>query len=231
VTVSIHQPNYLPWLGFFHKMALCDVFVLLDDVQFPRNKSYCSRVKIKTSNGPYWLSIPVKEKRAKKKINEIEIVTEEDWRNIHWRTLKFSYKNAPYFSKYAEFFENVYNKEWRKLIDVNVTFIKLIKNILGIKTKLIFSSEISDPELKGANKIFNILDALNAEIYISGKGEGAQRYINLEEFKEKQIKLIYQNFKHPIYKQLFGTFKEGLSIIDFIFNCGHESFMNLVSCK
>jgi len=211
-------------------MALSDIFILLDDVQFPRDKSYCSRVKIKTANGPYWLSVPVKGKKSKKKINEIEIANEEDWIHKHWKTLEFSYKNAPYFSKYTEFFKNVYNKDWRKLIDVNIAFIKLIKNMLRIKAKLIFSSEISDPKLKGSDKIFSILETLNAKIYISGKGEGAQRYINPEEFKTKQIKLIYQNFKHPIYKQLFGTFIEGLSIIDFIFNCGHENFKNLLSC-
>jgi len=110
--VSIHQPNYLPWLGFFHKMALSDIFVLLDDVQFPRNKGFCSRVKIKRADGPYLLSVPVKEKRALKKINEIEIATEVNWNWQHWKAIELSYKKAPFFSQYAGIFKDVYFKKW-----------------------------------------------------------------------------------------------------------------------
>lgn len=229
--VAIHQPNYLPWLGFFHKMALSDVFVLLDDVQFPRNKGFCSRVRIKRADGPYLLSIPVKEKRALRKISEIEIANEVYWNWQHWKTIEFSYKKAPFFSQYAGIFKAVYLKRWEKLIDINVTFIKLIKDALNIKTKLIFSSEISDSGLKGNEKIFSILKALNADAYISGEGKGAARYIKPEEFSKNDIKLIYQDFKHPVYKQLFGDFIQGLSIIDLLLNCSGKNTDHLFSPK
>jgi len=229
--VAIHQPNYLPWLGYFHKMALSDIFVLLDDVQFPRNKGFCSRVKIKIANGPYWLSIPVKAKKALKKINEIEIVTEVNWNWTHWKTIEFSYKKAPYFSKYADLFKNIYFKKWQKLIDINFAFIKLIKDILNIKAEIIFSSEISKPCLRGSKNIFSILKALKADTYISGVGIGAKRYIRADEFKKNNIMLIYQKFKHPIYPQMFGDFIQGMSIIDLLFNCGEKSVEYLWSCQ
>ena len=92
-----------------------------------------------------------------------------------------------------------------------------------IKTKLILSSEISESGLKGNEKIFSILKALNADVYISGEGKGAKRYIKPEEFSKNGIKLIYQDYKHPTYKQLFGDFISGLSIIDLLFNCGAKS--------
>lgn len=221
--VAIHQPNYLPWLGFFHKMALSDIFVLLDDVQFPRNKGFSSRIKIKRADGPYLLSIPVKEKKKLKKINEIKIATEFNWNWQHWKTIESSYKKAPFFSQYAEIFEDVYFKNWQKLIDLNVTFIELIKNALNIKTKLMFSSEISESGLSGNEKIFSILKALNADVYISGEGKGAERYIKPEDFRKNGIKLKFQNFTHPVYNQLFGDFIQGLSIIDLLFNCGEKS--------
>ena len=120
--VAIHQPNYLLWLGFFHKMARSDIFVLLDDVQFPRNKGFSSQAKIKRADGSYLLSIPVKEKKKRKKIKEIKIVIEVNWNWQHWKTIESSYKKASFFSQYAGIFKDVYFKKWQKLIDLNVAF-------------------------------------------------------------------------------------------------------------
>lgn len=113
---AIHQPNYLPWLGFFHKMALSDIFALLDDVQFPRNKGFCSRVKIKRADGPYLLSVPVRNKKSLKKINEIEIATEIDWDWQYWKTIEFSYKKAPFFSQYAGILKMYILKDGKSLL-------------------------------------------------------------------------------------------------------------------
>lgn len=220
--ISIHQPNYLPWLGYFHKMAMSDIFVLLDDAQYPRGKTIISRVKIKTANGLHWLTVPVKNGSRYGKINDINIADDPNWQKKHWRTIEYSYQKAPYFEKYASGIKKVLMTDWQRLINLNAMLIRLMKDFLNIEAKVIFSSEISDPNLNGKEKIFNIIESLKADVYITGQGQGSKRYINPDDFKERGIKLINQDFRHPVYPQMWDKFEQGLSIIDMLFNCGVE---------
>lgn len=222
--VAIHQPNYIPWLGFFHKMASSDVFVLFDDAQLPRGKSFCSRTKIKTDKGEIWLTVPIKGKGELKEIKEIKIVLENNWQRKHWKSINMAYSKSSCFNKYEEHFQNIYNKNWKSLLELNFGLITLIKFIMGIKTKLVLSSDITNCLHKsGLEKILGIVKSLNGDTYLTGKGKGTQRYINKDDFERNGIKLRYQNFQHPIYTQLYGEFIPNLSVIDLIFNCGDRS--------
>jgi hypothetical protein len=220
--VSIHQPNYLPWLGYFDKIARSDVFVLLDDVQLVRGKSFTIRNRVKTSNGVTWLTVPVVNKSEQKTIKDNLIVQDGKWQKTHWKTIELSYRKSAYFNRYETMFGQVYQSPWENLSKMNTALIKIVKEQMGISTKLVLSSEIGISET-GAEKILSILKALKADKYITGEGEGSKRYIREEDFKANGIELVFQRFQHPTYHQLWGDFIPGLSIIDLLFNEGEKS--------
>ena len=228
--VGIHQPTFLPHLGFFHKMAQCDVFILFDDVQLPRGKSYCSRVKIKLNDKEHWLTIPIKGKGELKKIYDVEVDYTKKWRRKHLKIIKSAYCKSKYFTDYFPIFEEEYTVE-QLLNTFNILLIKRIRNALGIKTALHVASLMIGEELSGLNHIIELLKIMKADTYISGTGEGSKRYIDPEVFKKNNIKLKWQEFEHPIYPQLGNEFIPGLSIIDLLFNCGPESLNILMGNK
>ncbi|MBI4333116.1 MAG: WbqC family protein [Chloroflexi bacterium] len=219
---AIHQPNYLPWLGFFNKMARSDIFVIFDDVQLPRGKSFETRNRVKTPNGVQWLTVPIAEKGELNLIKDAMIVQDGKWQIKHWKTIQLSYKRAPYFDRYAARFDEIYSIPWEKLCDLNVALIKLIKELLGIKATLVSSSDLKI-EARGTDKIFLILRELKADRYLTGEGKGSKRYVFEEDFVKNNIGLIYQDFEHPVYRQLWGDFAPELSVIDLLFNEGDRS--------
>ena len=225
--VAIHQPNYLPWLGYFHKMAHSDVFVIFDDVQLVRGKSFVTRNQVKTANNVQWLTVPVKEKGDMRLIKDALITQDGKWQRKHWRTIQLSYQKAPYFDRYGEKFSQIYEASWQNLSELNVTLIKLIKDLMGINTRLVLSSEMNI-EARGTEKIISIIKELGADRYITGEGEGSKRYVTEEEFRKNDVELIYQRFEHPVYHQLWGDFVANLSAIDLLFNEGESSLKILM---
>ncbi len=218
---AIHQPNYLPWLGYFNKMAKSDVFVILDDVQFSV-QSWQQRNKIKYINESWmWLSVPV-IRNFGQNINDVRINDASNWRKKHWRTIQLSYKKARFFDRYEAEFSRIYDNSWEKLRELNVALIRLIRDLLGIKTTLVLSSDMNI-EARGTEKLISVIRELTADKYITGEGGGFERYISEEEFKENSIELIYQHFQHPVYHQLWGEFVPNLSVIDLLFNEGEKS--------
>ena len=219
---AIHQPNYLPWLGFFNKMARSDVFVLFDDVQLVRGKSFVTRNRVKIPNNIQWLTVPVKDKGDLIQIKDDRINQDGKWQKSHWRTIQLAYARASYFKKYQSGFSQIYATPWESLQELNIALINLIKDLLGIGTRLVLSSEMSIRS-EGSRKIMAILRELNADCYLSGEGKGSKRYIDEEEFRQNNIELIFQGFEHPAYGQLWGDFVPNLSVIDLLFNEGEKS--------
>lgn len=226
--VAIHQPNFLPWLGYFHKISLADIFVFFDDVQFPRGKTYGNRVKIKTNNGELWITVPVLSKGELPCFNSILINNTAPWQRKILKTIELSYKKAKYFEKYHERFSEIFLSDYERLIDLNIALIQYVVEMLGLNVKLCLSSEIlSGRELNAEDKIISILKYLEASVYVSGSGAGSERYIENGRFRLENIKLEWQIFSAPVYEQLWGPFIPGLSIIDLLFNCGDESLVIL----
>lgn len=221
MVVSIHQPNYIPWLGFFNKILLSDTYVVFDDVQFPRGKDYANRNQIKTNNGKMWLTVPVIGKSDLKPWNQIEI-NENGWVNKHLSNIESFYKKTPYFNEYYPEIKNIYLKDHNLLIDLTLDLIKHFLKILDKEVKIVLSSDIKT-DLKGLDKILYILKNLNATKYISGDGDGSKRYIDEKLFSDQGIELVWQNYKHPIYKQQFNEFIPYMSILDLLFNEGPNS--------
>ena len=222
ITISIHQPNYIPWLGFFNKLLLSNTYVVFDDVQFPRGKDYANRNQIKTNNGKTWLTVPVIGKSNLKPWNQIEI-NKNGWVDKHLANIESFYRKTPYFDKYYPMIKVIYNQNHNLLIDLNLD---LIICFLGFLDKtdinIILSSDIKT-KLTGLDKILYILKNQKATHYISGSGDGSKRYINEQIFKDNNIELIWQNYQHPVYKQQFGEFIPYMSILDLLFNEGPNS--------
>lgn len=219
--VAIHQPNYLPWLGFFYKIASCDIFVLADIVQYSK-KGFINRNKIKTPQGTAWLTVGVLTKgRYGQLINEVEIDNGAPWARIHEKSISQNYSKAPYFKKYKAPFEDIYHREWERLVDLNEALIKVICQILGIRSvEFIRASELNVSGERAELPV-NICRAVGADTYLSGPS--GQKYMDEELFEKEGISLRYSDFKHPAYTQLWGDFIPNMSIIDLLFNEGGES--------
>lgn len=217
MTASIHQPAYIPWLKYFHKIAKSDIHVFLDDVEYSKNNLF-NRNKIKTAQGEAWLTIPIKYK-SDNLIYETKIDNNSNWRKKHWKTIKLNYSKTPYFKEYANIFEKFYSQDYEHLSDLTIAINKAIAKLLGIKVKFIKSSEL---KVEGAKneKLINLCKAVGADTYLSG--QGAKAYMDKDLFLSNGIKVNYQEFLDPIYEQLWGDFIPNLSIIDFLFNCGKE---------
>jgi hypothetical protein len=223
--LSAHQPAYLPWLGLFHKIAISDDFVILDNVQFEKN-SFTNRNKIKTPNGPLWLTVPVSiSGHTENTIKDIEISNNEDWRSKHWKSLFMNYKKAPFFSKYSDFFEDLYKKEWTKLADVIEYSTDFFLKELKITTRIHKQSALKVLG-KRDELLANLCGHFKADTFVFGAM--GKDYADREFYAGKGIKLYFQEYTHPKYPQLWGDFAPYMSVPDLLFNVGPEKALDVI---
>jgi hypothetical protein len=216
--VAGHQPNYLPWLGFFDKMRRSDTFIIEDNVQFER-QGFTSRNRVMTADGVRWLSVPIEHANKPLRINEVRIANsgEPRWGRKHWLTLKHSYCKAPYWNDFAGFFEETYERDWTMLIDLNMHFIRGIMHFLKIDKPLVFSSTLGVAGKK-TELIVAQCKEVGADIQLAG--DGCRNYIDKNLFDKEGIELIFQNFSQPIYTQTVEGFVPNLSVVDYLFCTG-----------
>lgn len=222
MVVTIHQPEHLPWLGFFNKIRQADVFVVLDHVQY-RRRYFQNRNRIRGSEGPLWLTVPVRVKgRYDQPINEVEIDTEGHprWTRQCWNSLRHCYAKAPFFSDHAEFFESLYARRWTRLADFNQEIIHYLLAALGIRVEVVRSSTLDLTGRKG-DLMLETCRKLGADAYLSGISGRA--YLDEIAFTDAGIALRFQEFHHPIYRQLHEPFIPCLSTVDLLFNHGPAS--------
>ena len=219
--IAVHQPNYIPYPGFFYKLLKSDIFVFLDNVQFSR-RSFTHRNRIKGSQcKPIWLTVPVYKKgRFFQKINQVMINKTVNWQKKHFRTLRMNYADAPFFHYYEQTLKEIYFQDWDRLIDVNIALFNFVIETLRIKKKIYLASEL---KLEGSKTdlLISIVKTLNGDIYLSGAG--GRNYIDEEKFKKEHIEIRYYQYGSFVYPQLWGKFIPNLSILDLLFNCGEES--------
>lgn len=220
--LTAHQPLYIPWLGFFQKISMSDVFCVLDDVQFTPN-DYIHRNRIKGPNGPVWLTIPVKTKgHLDKTINDITIDNSQTWKRKHWISLVVAYgKKAPYFESYSDFFKDTYKREWERVVDIDIHILQYLLKELGISVTFLRSSE-QHFEGKKSERVLDMCQKLGADMYIFG--EMGKNYADTAKFSKHSISIYFQKYKHPIYPQLYGNFVSHLSVLDLLFCFGEKSY-------
>ena len=212
--VSIHQPDYIPYWGYFYKMYKSDAFVFLDDCQFSNNNMH-NWSRIKTPQGECRLKIPV-EQHLGSLINEVRTKDELKWKEKHLRTIEMNYKKSLYFNEIFNQFAEILNKEYPSLSEMNIAINRWIACGFGFNTVFFLSSEIKTSTHR-EDRILEICKKLDADEYMSGNG--ARAYQKEENFSSKGIELIYSDYKPLEYEQLWGDFISNMSIIDYIFNC------------
>lgn len=216
-TVCIHQPDFAPFLGFFHKIVKSDIYVVFDHVQYIK-RGWHHRDQIKTKDGPTWLTVPVLQGgRYKQKINEVEIDNSIDWQQKHLDLIRHNYARAAHFQPYFGEIAAIYEKRHAKLLELNMDILRYFFNVLGIERKIVFSSEFGFEEAKN-ELLVKIVKAVGADAYYTGSG--SRDYLDEKLFADNGIRVIWQEFKMPAYEQPWGPFVPNLSMIDTLLNCG-----------
>jgi len=218
--VSINQPAYLPWMGYFDRIKQSDLHIVLDHVQFEKN-SFINRNQILGPNGPVWLTVPVstKGKFGKLEIDQIEIAQTVPWAKKHWKSIEMSYRKAPHFKKYEALLSSVYRKDWKLLNELNWELTQHFLAELGIHTEIVRSSQMGGFSHKKSNLVLEICERMDAKKYLSGAL--GRDYLNESDFEDKGISVEFQDFVHPVYQQAnSSTFVPNLGIIDLLMNHG-----------
>ena len=220
--VAIHQPNYIPWLGYFYKIAHCDMFVLLDDAQYTKN-SFINRNRIKTPTGEQWLTIPVRTAgRFGGAISQITTELSQRWPAKHLNSLHANYRRAPYFEEVIALLEPVYRTVTQDtlLANFNGALIQVVATYMGVTTPIVRSSELG-VETQSTERLVDITQTLAASEYLSGKG--GMTYQDETMFAEHGIRLTYSDYASEPYPQLWSEFLPGMSVIDALMNMGQST--------
>jgi hypothetical protein len=228
--VAIHQPNFFPWLGYFHKMVHADVFILMDDVQFPKTGStWINRVQLMMNRQPGWFTVPVvRAYHGVRRICDMEIDNKTPWREKLLSTIRVNYTRTPFFRGLFSLLGDLVNHPSNLLAEFNIHAIETLADALSIdNTKLILSSSLAI-ESNATDLLIRLVKAVGGTTYLCGGG--SSEYLEEEKFSAANIELLYQNFNHPVYSQrTTPTFIPGLSIIDALMNCGSEHVRALLS--
>ena len=219
--LAAHQPNFLPWLGLLHKVGQADVWVLADDVQFSTG-SLTNRNRIRTASGWQWLTVPVLTRgRGRRRICDVEILAEGDWRHKHLQTLEWNYSQAPFYAAYAPAIEAIYRRGWTRLVDLNMALLHWLLDRLGIEVEVRLSSA-SQLRDERSLRLVDMARACNCEVYLAGSG-ASRDYLDERAFAKAGVDCRFTAFEHPIYTQCHAGFEPNMSILDLLFNCGSAS--------
>jgi len=227
--VAVLQPSYLPWLGYFDQIALADVFVSLDNVQYTHH-DWRNRNRVKGPEGPLWLTVPVKKAgNFGQSILDAQVDYQRNWPLKHLRTLRQMYARAPYLDTCIDGINDILEARLPQLVDINLALQEYLCRQLKIDTVLRRSSELGiDPDpfaIDPSARILGICTALDASVYLSGAS--ARNYLNTSLFEKAGIEVKWQDYQHPEYRQQHGDFVKNLSIVDLIFNEGPHSIQVL----
>jgi len=225
--VGIHQLHYLPWLRYMEKIARCDAFILLDNIQYNKN-GWQNRNRIKSSQGTQTLTVPVFAK-DRQRLDEVRIDSSRNWGKKHWRTLEQSYAKAPFFDSYSSFLEETYARDWETLNALNRYMLEEYIRLLGIETPIYYASDLNVPG-EATDRLVNLIQAVGGDAYYSG-AYALEAYLDQQVLDAAGIGLVLQQWESPNYPQLHGTYEPDLSIVDLMMNCGPESLPVLTGAR
>lgn len=228
--LTAHQPNYLPYAGFFEKIARADRFLVVDNVQFVKRGTFGwmhrNRIRTNSPEGWDWLSVPVLTKgKYTQSIADAEIDNSTPWARKHWRAIEFNYRRAPHFRLYAGEIRDLYERRWERFCDLSCAFIDVLLRLLGLPRALERTSALGI-EGESTGLVLAMCRAVGADAYLSGVH--GRDYLQPEEFERQGVRLVFQEFTCPEYPQCWpGPYVPNLSAIDLLFNCGPESLRML----
>jgi hypothetical protein len=228
--VAVHQPHFLPWLGYLDRMRQADLFVVLDHVQFEK-QNYQNRTAILVEGTPRWLTVPIQQQSFRQSILEKRIANPVPGKANWWgpnmyATLRHAYRRAPHFRAYGAWLHEVLERRWDLLAQLNEVLLDFLRHAFDISTPLVKSSQLG---VGGARSelVLNICRAVGADAFLCGGG-GSRAYLDVAAFERAGVQVKYQDFRHPVYRQRSyagapGPFVPGLSAVDMLFNCGPAS--------
>ncbi len=220
--LTAHQPMFLPWLGLFAKIAMADQFVIFDDVPFERH-GFGNRNYIRTQNGAVMLTVPVKlNNHLDKPVRLIEIDNSRNgvWRRKHLRSIEVAYAKAPFFAEYFPVMQELYAKEWSHLTPLCVAMTEVFMRKLGINVPIVRASERGFVGQKSALVLDMCLKCGASEYIFGAQGRD---YADRDAFARAGVKVVFQDYRHPVYPQIHGGFEPRMSVLDLLMNCGPRS--------
>lgn len=226
--VSIHQPSYLPWLGYIDRIRRSDLFIFLDTVQFQK-QSFQNRTKIRTINEWTWLTVPMltKGRLYNTKLNEMLINNQQNWQRKHLESIKTNYIKAEHYDEVFKLIQPFYEKEYLYLSSLCFEMLEVILNYLNINTKIIRASDLEGCDSKKSDLILELCEKVNADVYLSGPF--GKKYLNEESFSNSKIKIEYHNYNIIKYRQVYEGFEKNMSVLDLLMNEKSESKYEILS--
>ncbi|WHZ21316.1 MAG: hypothetical protein OJF47_000428 [Nitrospira sp.] len=216
--VTIHQPQFLPWLGYLAKIDQADLFVALDNVQFKKNE-WQNRNRVRTAQGQQWLTVPVLH-RFGQRVNEVGINTTVNWKARHLRALELHYARARYREPYLSELRDLYDAPWTNLSELNLAVLRWLMRSFHITTPIRLASAY-DLREEATDRLIDICLTVGADRYLCGPG--AEAYMDRPRFLASGLRLEIQYFYHPFYVQCYDPFMPALSAIDLLFCHGSEA--------
>lgn len=219
-TIVVLQPGYLPWLGFFDQMRRADVFVFYDDVQYDKH-GWRNRNRIKTHAGPLWLTVPIRHRGlGPQRILDVEIDRRTPWARKHVASIRQAYADAPFIGRYMPALEEVLQRKWERLVDLDIACVELMAGWMGLTRRVERSSMLGIGGTQ-SQRLINICRHFGASEYVSG--DAASDYLDVPLFERQGLRVTWQHFVHPVYPQLHGDFAPYMSALDLILNCGEDA--------
>lgn len=224
---AISQPNYLPWIGYFEQILYSDVFIFLDNVQFPK-REWCNRNRILNNGKAMWLTVPIVKTAQDTKICDIKISHQDDWITGHIKSLTYSYKKSPFYPNVFPLITNILQKKHEYIANLNIEFVENICKYLGIKTELkrasqkSYSSKRTDllRDICKEHKITHYYTSLGSKVYLDKESQILEK---------ERIEIEYQNYEPQEYIQHNSKdFIPYLSIIDLLFNLSKEEALVVI---
>jgi len=220
--VTIHQPQFLPWLGYLDKIDQADLFIMLDTVQFKKNE-WQNRNRIRTAKGWQWLTVPVLQQFGQR-IDEVLINPTVTWKAQHLRALDMHYARAPYRNRYLAQLRELYSAPWNKLSDLNKATVQWLLEAYGITTPVHRAVDYAARD-EPTDRLTDLCQAVGATEYLAGPG--AEHYMDKPRFESSGVRLDIQVFQHPIYRQVYEPFEPNLSALDLLLMQGPDALMTL----
>jgi hypothetical protein len=218
VKIAIHQPQYLPWLGYLDKIDSADVFILLDTVQYKKHE-WQNRNRVRTKDGWQWLTVPIID-RFPQRIDQVEINGRVDWQRKHCQALRLHYAKTQYWNLLSADLLGLIEQPWTRISDLNAAVLGLLCHPLGIRTPRVLASTLAARD-EPTDRLIDLCRAVGGTVYLAG--QGGLEYMDLARFRDSGIRLEVQAYQHPEYPQRYQPFVSHLSVLDLLFNCGPRS--------
>lgn len=218
-TICIHQPDFVPYLGFFQRLLMSQHFIVLDDVKFIRD-GWQHRDRIKSRHGSTWLTLTVSKGSHHQHICEVELSETKKWIESNLNLLRECYSKATHFSEIFPQVEAIYHAGHSRMIEFNCALLDLAMGYFDIAIPISRSSEY-DINVSRSARLLALVQAKQGDTYLTGTG--SRDYLDMEMFQAAGVQVIWQDFKHPVYPQLHGDFEPMLSCLDVLFNCGRDA--------